>query len=145
MPDIVHVSYGQTGESAKINKMGMREMQQKAYQARDAQYLLLKAPPASGKSRALMFVALDKLVNQGIRKVIVAVPERSIGGSFGITKLTEYGFYADWNYNEQYNLCTPCLLYTSICDYCSIDKWCESRSYKQNARSQKHKDHTDLW
>ena len=107
MPDIVHVSYGQTGESAKINEMGMREMQQKAYQARDAQYLLLKAPPASGKSRALMFVALDKLVNQGIRKVIVAVPERSIGGSFGITKLTEYGFYADWNYNEQYNLCTP--------------------------------------
>ena len=107
MPDIVHVSYGQTGQSAKINEMGMREMQQKAYQARDAQYLLLKAPPASGKSRALMFVALDKLVNQGIRKVIVAVPERSIGGSFGITKLSEYGFYADWTYNEQYNLCTP--------------------------------------
>jgi hypothetical protein len=107
MPDIVHVSYGQTGESAKINEMGMREMQQKAYLARDAQYLLLKAPPASGKSRALMFVALDKLVNQGIRKVIVAVPERSIGGSFGITKLSEYGFYADWTYNEQYNLCTP--------------------------------------
>lgn len=107
MPDIVHVSYGQTGESAKINEMGMREMQQKAYQARDAQYLLLKAPPASGKSRALMFVALDKLVNQGIRKVIVAVPERSIGGSFSITKLSEYGFYADWTYNEQYNLCTP--------------------------------------
>ncbi len=107
MPDIVHVNYGQTGESAKINSMGMREMQQKAYQARDAQYLLLKAPPASGKSRALMFVALDKLINQGIRKVIVAVPERSIGGSFSITKLTEYGFYADWTYNEQYNLCTP--------------------------------------
>ncbi len=107
MPDIVHVSYGQTGESAKINSMGMREMQQKAYQARDAQYLLLKAPPASGKSRALMFVALDKLVNQGIRKVIVAVPERSIGGSFSVTKLSEYGFYADWTYNEQYNLCTP--------------------------------------
>lgn len=107
MPDIVHVSYGQTGASAKINEMGMREMQQKAYLARDAQYLLLKAPPASGKSRALMFVALDKLVNQGIRKVIVAVPERSIGGSFGITKLSEYGFYADWTYNEQYNLCTP--------------------------------------
>lgn len=107
MPDIVHVSYGQTGESAKINSMGMREMQQKAYQARDAQYLLLKAPPASGKSRALMFLALDKLINQGIRKVIVAVPERSIGGSFSVTKLSEYGFYADWTYNEQYNLCTP--------------------------------------
>jgi hypothetical protein len=48
MSDIVHVSYGQTGESAKINEMGMREMQQKAYQARDAQYLLLKGTTGIG-------------------------------------------------------------------------------------------------
>ena len=73
MPDIVHVTYGQTGQSSQINKYGMREMQEKAYQARDAKYLLLKAPPASGKSRALMFIALDKLINQGLKKVIVAV------------------------------------------------------------------------
>ena len=46
----------------------MREMQEKAFEARSAQYLLLKAPPASGKSRALMFLALDKLINQGIKK-----------------------------------------------------------------------------
>lgn len=63
MPDIVHVNYAQTGKSATTNFLGIREMQEKAYQARDAQYLLLKAPPASGKSRALMFVALDKLIN----------------------------------------------------------------------------------
>ena len=42
MPDIVHVNYAQTGQSATINHMGMREMQEKAYGARDAQYLLLK-------------------------------------------------------------------------------------------------------
>jgi hypothetical protein len=71
MPDIVHVTYGQTGESTKINAMGMREMQERAFEARDAQYLLLKAPPASGKSRALMFIAQDKLYNQGLKKVIV--------------------------------------------------------------------------
>jgi len=59
MKNIVEVAYKQTGESTKINKMGMREMQERAYQARDAQYLLLKAPPASGKSRAFMFIALD--------------------------------------------------------------------------------------
>ena len=70
----------------------MREMQEKVYQARDAQYLLLKAPPASGKSRALMFIALDKLEHQGLKKVIVAVPEKSIGGSFGTTKLKQFGF-----------------------------------------------------
>lgn len=107
MPNIVDVTYAQTGESTKTNSMGMREMQERAYSARDAQYLLLKAPPASGKSRALMFIALDKLINQGLQKVIVAVPEKSIGGSFGDTDLKEYGFYANWESNEKYNLCTP--------------------------------------
>lgn len=107
MPDIVHVTYAQTGQSSNINEFGMREMQQKAYEAREAQYLLLKAPPASGKSRALMYIALDKLVNQGLRKVIVAVPEKSIGGSFGNTNLKENGFFADWVLNDNFNLCTP--------------------------------------
>ena len=107
MPNIVDVTYAQTGESTKTNSMGMREMQERAYSARDAQYLLLKAPPASGKSRALMFIALDKLINQGLQKVIVAVPEKSIGGSFGNTDLKKYGFYANWEPNEKYNLCTP--------------------------------------
>jgi len=107
MVNIVEVKYHQTGKSKTTNEMGMREMQAKAYEKRDAQYLLLKAPPASGKSRALMFIALDKLFNQGLKKVIVAVPERSIGGSFGKTDLKSYGFFADWEPNPAYNLCTP--------------------------------------
>ncbi|RZK13213.1 MAG: ATP-dependent helicase [Flavobacterium sp.] len=107
MPDIVHVNYAQTGHSSNTNLLGMREMQEKAYQARDAQYLLLKAPPASGKSRALMFIALDKLINQGLKKVIVAVPEKSIGGSFSYTDLKSYGFFSNWEPNDEYNLCTP--------------------------------------
>lgn len=107
MPDIVNVNYHKTGESTKINTMGMREMQTRAFESRDAQYLLLKAPPASGKSRALMFLALDKLVNQGIKKVIVAVPERSIGSSFSKTDLKKDGFFSNWEPNDVYNLCTP--------------------------------------
>lgn len=107
MTNIVNVTYAQTKESTKINEYGMRDMQEKAYEKRDAQYLLLKAPPASGKSRALMFIALDKLKNQGINKVIVAVPERTIGGSFGQTDLKSYGFFADWIPSPKYNLCTP--------------------------------------
>lgn len=107
MPDIVNVKYNQTGESKKTNHYGMREMQEKAFEARDAKYLLLKAPPASGKSRALMFLALDKLFNQGLEKVIVAVPERSIGSSFAKTDLKSHGFFANWEPNDQYNLCTP--------------------------------------
>ena len=105
--NLVNVEYAQTGQSKKTNEMGMREMQSKAYEARTAKYLLLKAPPASGKSRALMFIALDKLINQGIKKVIVAVPERSIGNSFSPTELKKYGFYANWEPNQKYNLCTP--------------------------------------
>ena len=107
MPNFVDVTYQQTGKSLDTDALGMREMQRRAFEEKNAQYLLLKAPPASGKSRALMFLGLDKLFNQGLKKVIVAVPERSIGGSFDRTKLTEYGFFADWDYNEDYNLCTP--------------------------------------
>ena len=92
---LLHVEYGQTGNSTKPNNMGMREMQAKAFAKRDAQYLLLKAPPASGKSRALMFLALDKLAHQGIKKAIIAVPEMSIGGSFADTELAQHGFFAD--------------------------------------------------
>jgi superfamily II DNA or RNA helicase len=106
MHNIIDINYHQTGESTQQNNMGMREMQAKAYEKRDAQYLLLKAPPASGKSRALMYIALDKLANQGIKKVIVAVPERSIGSSFDNTDLMSNGFYANWQVKDKYNLCT---------------------------------------
>ncbi|MGH2509931.1 MAG: DEAD/DEAH box helicase, partial [Ktedonobacteraceae bacterium] len=107
MPNLYDVTYAQTGLSTKTNLMGMREMQERAYSARDAQYLLLKAPPASGKSRALMFIGLDKLRKQGLKKVIVAVPEMAIGGSFGKTDLMTHGFFANWEPTPEYNLCTP--------------------------------------
>jgi superfamily II DNA or RNA helicase len=107
MPNFVDVAYAQTGKSLEVDNLGMREMQRRAFTHRNSQYILLKAPPASGKSRALMYIGLDKLFNQGIKKVIVAVPERAIGKSFNREKLTETGFFADWDYNEDYNLCTP--------------------------------------
>lgn len=107
MTDLLTVNYKQTGKSSNLNEMGMREMQARAFDARNAQYLLLKAPPASGKSRALMFLGLDKLHNQGLKKVIVAVPEMSIGGSFKDTNLTAHGFIADWTVQPSYNLCIP--------------------------------------
>ncbi|NGZ67575.1 ATP-dependent helicase [Vibrio aestuarianus subsp. cardii] len=103
--NILEVNYKQTGQSTNHNEMGMREMQARAFAQRDSQYLLIKAPPASGKSRALMFLGLDKLIHQGLRKVIVAVPEMSIGGSFKDTNLTEYGFFSDWTIKPEYNLC----------------------------------------
>lgn len=105
--NVVNVEYAQTGNSVNTDALGMREMQQRVYAQRAAQYLLVKAPPASGKSRALMFVGLDKLYNQGRQKVIVAVPERSIGGSFANTQLTRHGFFADWEIKDEHNLCLP--------------------------------------
>ncbi|PCH96395.1 MAG: hypothetical protein COB83_05780 [Gammaproteobacteria bacterium] len=107
MPNLVELNYQQTGKSTKPNNMGMRAMQARAYEAKNSQYLLLKAPPASGKSRALMFLALDKLHKQGVKKAIVAVPERSIGGSFDTTELSKYGFFIDWQVKNENNLCTP--------------------------------------
>lgn len=107
MPNIVEVTYAQTGQSTSTNQYGMRDMQDRAFEARNAQYLLLKAPPASGKSRALMFIALDKLINQGLSKAIIAVPEKSIGGSFDSVELSKFGFFADWVVAPKNNLCTP--------------------------------------
>lgn len=107
MDNIIDVHYQATGKSTMVNEMGMREMQARAYKSRAAQYLLIKAPPASGKSRALMFIALDKLKTKAVDKVIVAVPERSIGKSFNTTYLTKYGFHSDWILDPHYNLCMP--------------------------------------
>ena len=101
----VSITTARTGASAKANEFGMRAMQERAYAKRGEQYLLIKSPPASGKSRALMFIALDKLHNQGLRQAIVVVPERSIGGSFADEPLSQYGFFWDWQVAPQWNLC----------------------------------------
>lgn len=107
MENIINVTYETTGQTTSVNEMGMRPMQARAYAARNSQYILLKAPPASGKSRALMFIALDKLKTGSVKKVIVAVPERSIGKSFLSTELAKYGFHSDWQVSGKYNLCVP--------------------------------------
>ncbi len=101
----VSVNYASNGNSTKANEMGMRAMQERAYEKRGEQFLLIKSPPASGKSRALMFIALDKLYNQGLKKAIIVVPEKSIGSSFNNEPLTKYGFWADWEVAPQWNLC----------------------------------------
>lgn len=101
----VSITTARTGASAKANALGMRAMQERAYSKRGEQYLLIKSPPASGKSRALMFIALDKINNQGLKQAIVVVPERSIGGSFSDEPLSEFGFYWDWRVAPQWNLC----------------------------------------
>jgi superfamily II DNA or RNA helicase len=101
----VTVNYAGNGSSTKANEMGMRGMQERAYEKRGEQYLLIKSPPASGKSRALMFIALDKLHNQGVRKAIVVVPEKAIGASFHNEPLSKFGFFADWEVAPQWNLC----------------------------------------
>ena len=101
----VTVTYAQTGRDQEPNELGMRPMQERAYDKRGEQYLLIKSPPASGKSRALMFIALDKLHNQGLRQAIVVVPERSIGSSFNDEPLSKHGFWADWVVKPNWNLC----------------------------------------
>jgi superfamily II DNA or RNA helicase len=101
----VSVSYARNGSSTKANALGMRPMQERAYERRGEQYLLIKSPPASGKSRALMFIALDKLANQGLKQAIIVVPEKSIGASFHDEPLTKYGFSADWIVAPKWNLC----------------------------------------
>jgi superfamily II DNA or RNA helicase len=101
----VSITTARTGASSRADELGMRAMQARAWARRGEQYLLIKSPPASGKSRALMFIALDKLHNQRLKQAIVVVPERSIGGSFADEPLSQSGFYWDWTVAPQWNLC----------------------------------------
>jgi superfamily II DNA or RNA helicase len=101
----ISVSYARNGNATKANALGMRPMQERAYERRGEQYLLIKSPPASGKSRALMFAALDKLQNQGVKQAIIVVPEKSIGASFHDEPLMKNGFWADWKVEPKWNLC----------------------------------------
>lgn len=101
----VSVRYACDGHSTKANALGMRPMQERVWQKRGEQYLLIKSPPASGKSRALMFVALDKLQNQKLKQAIIVVPEKSIGASFHDEPLSRSGFWADWRVEPRWNLC----------------------------------------
>ncbi|MGG4203756.1 DEAD/DEAH box helicase [Paenibacillus jamilae] len=101
----ISLSYDRKGSSTKANELGMRVMQERVYERRGEQYLLIKSPPASGKSRALMFIALDKLQNQGLKQAIIVVPEKSIGSSFNNEQLSQYGFWSDWVVEPRWNLC----------------------------------------
>jgi len=101
----VSVRYAHDGSSTKSNLLGMRPMQERVWQKRGEQYLLIKSPPASGKSRALMFVALDKLANQKLKQALIVVPEKSIGASFHDEPLSQFGFWADWKVEPRWNLC----------------------------------------
>lgn len=101
----VSVKYAHDGSSTRSNMLGMRPMQERVWQRRGEQYLLIKSPPASGKSRALMFVALDKLAHQKLKQAIIVVPEKSIGASFHDEPLSTYGFFADWKVAPKWNLC----------------------------------------
>ena len=105
----VSLAVAATGRSTNVNEMGMRPMQAQAYKFRGEQFLLLKSPPASGKSRALMYIALDKLrrgvEGGGVKQALVVVPERSIGSSFSNEPLREGGFADDWTVEPRWNLC----------------------------------------
>ncbi len=105
MPEIAHITYEHNNSIPEYDNLGMRLMQRKAYERRNEQYILLKAPPASGKSRACMYIALDKLHFQGLKKVIIAVPEKTIASSFKDTDLRTGGFFTDWSVDKRYNLC----------------------------------------
>ncbi|MDA9918211.1 ATP-dependent helicase [Pontimonas sp.] len=102
---LISVSYKADGRSTKTDQLGMRPMQARAFEHWHSRLLLIKAPPASGKSRALMFLGLQKLSAGLVEKVVVAVPERSIGASFASNDLIRNGFHSNWILTERFDLC----------------------------------------
>ena len=107
MENVYVAKYAADGSSSSCDSLGMRPMQARAFAKNTEQYLLIKAPPASGKSRALMYIALEKLNGGCVKKIIVAVPERSIAKSFANTDLKSTGFHSNWEISSKYDLCSP--------------------------------------
>ena len=70
MENVCLAEYASDGSSTTCDALGMRQMQARAYAQTKQKYLLIKAPPASGKSRALMYIALEKLKSKSIKKII---------------------------------------------------------------------------
>ena len=107
MPDFVNVNYAQNWGSISVNPLGMREMQERAYEARFGECCF------SGTT--------------GVRKVAGAhVPRTRQGGEASENseghrggagtehrkfvcsrRLKKHGFFADWDPQDEYNLCTP--------------------------------------
>lgn len=73
-------------------------MQEKAWSGLSEQYLLIKSPPAFGKSQALMLIALDK------RQALIVVRERWTGASCSDEPLSHSGFPCDRHAKPQWNL-----------------------------------------
>lgn len=46
----VSVTYARNGGSTRPNELGMRAMQERAYDKRGEQYLLIKSPPPRAKA-----------------------------------------------------------------------------------------------
>ncbi len=69
------------------------------------QYLLIKSPPASGKSRALMFIAARQVAKSRIEAGHHRCAGKAIGASFHDEPLTQFGFWADWRVEPKWNLC----------------------------------------
>jgi hypothetical protein len=103
----IKINLEENKKPSGLDPMGMRPMQRRVFEKRKEQYLLIKSPPASGKSRALMFLGLDKIYQQGLKKIVVAVPEVSIGSSFANTDLKSFGFPENWTVNPEWDLCSP--------------------------------------
>ena len=89
----------------EYDELGMRPMQTWAYSLREERHLYMLCTPASGKTRAIMFIALDKLCNQGLKQAIITVPDKQAGARFLDTPLSEAGFWADWTVNPRWHLC----------------------------------------
>lgn len=51
-----------------------------------------------------MFIALDKLENQALKQAVIVLPEKLIGASFNSEPLSDFGFWADWEVEPNWNL-----------------------------------------
>ena len=101
----VSVTYARTGSSTKANAFGMRPMQERVYEKRGEQYLILKSPPASGKSRALCLLRSTSLSIRASSKPSSWCRNAPSVPASTMSRFRKFGFWADWHVEPKWNLC----------------------------------------
>jgi hypothetical protein len=101
----VSVTYARNGASTKANALGMRPMQERAYEKRGRAVPAHQVAARIGQEPRADVRRARQAQNQGLKQAIIVVPEKSIGASFNDEPLSKYGFWADWHVEPKWNLC----------------------------------------
>ncbi|WDE98528.1 integrase repeat-containing protein [Lentisphaera profundi] len=78
----MHIRISEDKKLSKLESNGLRPFQNQVYEHRDEKIIVINAMTGAGKSICSQTIALYKLAEEQVKRVIIAVPQKSIGVNF---------------------------------------------------------------